>query len=143
MTFDGVLAYVGRPSDAAPEGCRGHRCLLTREAVEKSLPSLNGSPLHGYPFTWERHCKTRLGVIEAAWLDEDELSVRGSLIPMRPSHEESLRSLADLGMSFDAEEAHIEDMRAAVWKIVQITFTGAAIVLREKAAYRNSQFTLR
>ena len=38
-------------------------------------------------------------------------------------------------MSYELADAHVEDMRAAVWRLTKVTFTGAAILLREKAAY--------
>jgi len=33
-------------------------------------------------------------------------------------------------------------MRAEIWTLTRATFTGAAILLREKAAYRNTSFEL-
>jgi hypothetical protein len=33
-------------------------------------------------------------------------------------------------------------MRADVWKLTRVTFTGAAILLREKAAYRATSFRM-
>jgi hypothetical protein len=48
-----------------------------------------------------------------------------------------------MGMSYELAEAHVADMRAQVWTLTQATFTGAAILLREKAAYRETSFRLR
>jgi hypothetical protein len=39
-----------------------------------------------------------------------------------------------MGMSYELADARVEDMRAEVWKLTRVTFTGAAILLREKAA---------
>ncbi len=47
-----------------------------------------------------------------------------------------------MGMSYELANAHVTDMRAEVWTLTQATFTGAAILLREKAAYRNTSFRL-
>ena len=47
-----------------------------------------------------------------------------------------------MGMSWELADAHVEDMRAEVWTLTRATFTGAAILLREKAAYRNTSFEL-
>jgi hypothetical protein len=33
-------------------------------------------------------------------------------------------------------------MRDEVWKLTHVTFTGAAILLREKAAYRETSFRM-
>ena len=47
-----------------------------------------------------------------------------------------------MGMSWELADAHVENMRAEVWTLTRATFTGAAILLREKAAYRNTSFEL-
>jgi hypothetical protein len=36
----------------------------------------------------------------------------------------------------------VEDMLAEVWKLTRVTFTGAAILLKNKAAYRLTDFVL-
>jgi len=45
-----------------------------------------------------------------------------------------------MGMSYELADAHVADMRAQVWTLTRATFTGAAILLREKAAYRSTSF---
>ena len=47
-----------------------------------------------------------------------------------------------MGMSYELADARVEDMRAEVWKLTRVTFTGAAILLREKAAYRGTSFRM-
>ena len=49
----------------------------------------------------------------------------------------------DMGMSYELADAHVADMRAQVWTLTRATFTGAAILLREKAAYRGTSFRVR
>jgi hypothetical protein len=39
-------------------------------------------------------------------------------------------------------DAHVADMRASVWQLDKVTFTGAAILRRDKAAYRGTSFAL-
>jgi hypothetical protein len=46
-------------------------------------------------------------------------------------------------MSYELADAHVADMRADVWTVTRAMFTGAAVLLREKAAYRNTSFRLR
>ena len=46
------------------------------------------------------------------------------------------RPSMSLGMSYEIADAQIQDIRASVWVLNKVTFTGAAILLREKAAYR-------
>ena len=48
----------------------------------------------------------------------------------------------ELGMSYEIADARVEDMRADIWKLTRVTFTGAAILLREKAAYRATSFRM-
>ena len=47
-----------------------------------------------------------------------------------------------LGMSYEIAEARVEDLSAAVWRVVDFTFTGAAILRRDKAAYRDTWIEL-
>jgi len=43
-----------------------------------------------------------------------------------------------LGMSYEIADARVADMRAKIWTLTHVTFTGAAILRREKAAYRET-----
>ena len=45
-------------------------------------------------------------------------------------------------MSYEITGADIENTAAAVWRLSGFTFTGAAILLRDKAAYRATSFDL-
>jgi hypothetical protein len=47
-----------------------------------------------------------------------------------------------LGMSYEIADARVEDMRAAIWTLTKVTFTGAAILLRDKAAYSSTRFRM-
>jgi hypothetical protein len=47
-----------------------------------------------------------------------------------------------LGMSYEIADARIADMKAPVWMITSCTFTGAALLRRDKAAYRNTWIEL-
>ena len=48
-----------------------------------------------------------------------------------------------MGMSYELADAHVADMKASVWTLTKATFTGAAILLRDKAAYSGTSFRLR
>jgi hypothetical protein len=48
-----------------------------------------------------------------------------------------------MGMSYELADAHVADMRAQIWTLTRATFTGAAILLREKAAYRSTSFRVK
>ncbi len=47
-----------------------------------------------------------------------------------------------LGMSYEIADARVEDMNAAVWKLTEVMFTGAAILRRDRAAYQNTWIEL-
>ena len=143
VPFEGVLTLVDRPSDRAPSGARGHRVVLTREAAEAALPTLLGMAVD-FKAGWDGHdARQKCGIVTAAAVDAGELRVEGYLF----AHDfaEMMREVEAhgdeaLGMSYELADAHVEDMRASVWRLTKATFTGAAILLREKAAYGETSF---
>ncbi len=145
VPFEGVLTVVNTPSDKAPAGARGHRVLLTRAAAEKALPSLLGMAIDYRP-GWDGHdARRKIGLLTEADLAGARLVVRGYLYARDfPDVAESIQAKSpnDLGMSYELADARIEDMRAEIWKLTRVTFTGAAVLLREKAAYRATSFRM-
>jgi hypothetical protein len=145
LPFEGVLTLVDVPSDKAPSGARGHRVVLTREAAEAALPSLLGMAVD-YKAGWDGHdARQKCGIISAAEVDGKKLTVAGYLFARDfPEMERKIQGegvSSDLmGMSYELADAHVADMRAPVWTLTRATFTGAAILMREKAAYRNTSF---
>jgi hypothetical protein len=47
-----------------------------------------------------------------------------------------------LGLSYEVTGVHIADPKARVWTLSRVTFTGAAILRRDKAAYRDTWIEL-
>jgi len=144
LPFEGVLTLVDVASDKAPAGARGHRVILTRAAAEAALPSLLGMAVD-FKASWDGHdARQKCGIITAAEIDEQKLQVSGYLFARDfPEMETQFRKNRDsLGMSYELADAHVADMRAQVWMLTKATFTGAAILLREKAAYRNTSCKL-
>jgi len=145
IPFEGVLTVVNAASDRAPAGARGHRVLLTRQAAEKALPSLLGMAVDYRP-GWDGHdARRKIGLLTEADLAGSRLLVRGYLYARDfPDVAQSIhaRSPDALGMSYELADAHVEDMRAEIWRLTRVTFTGAAILLREKAAYRATSFRM-
>ena len=153
LPFEGCLTLVDVASDKAPSGARGHRVVLTREAAESALPSLLGMAVD-YKVGWDGHdARQKCGIITAAHLETKEegqrLLVSGFLFakdyPEFGRLGNKVGGLAAeaagaMGMSYELADAHVADMRAAVWRLTRATFTGAAILLREKAAYRATTF---
>ena len=143
VPFEGVLTLVDAASDKAPSGARGHRVVLTRDAAEAALPSLLGMGVD-FKAGWDGHdAKQKCGIITAAEIDEDAVRVSGYLFArdftemMGEMHAHGDEAL---GMSYELADAHVENMRAAVWRLTKATFTGAAILLRSKAAYGTTSF---
>jgi len=141
LPFEGVLTLVDVPSDKAPSGSRGHRVVLTRDAAEAALPSLMGMAV-GYKAGWDGHdARQKCGIITAAELLGNRLGVSGYLFARDfPEMDTQLGHDGTMGMSYELADAHVADMRASVWTLTRATFTGAAILLREKAAYRETSF---
>jgi hypothetical protein len=48
----------------------------------------------------------------------------------------------ELGMSFEVADVTVMDMRAHVWILTHVVFTGAAILRRDKAAYEDTWIEL-
>ena len=145
MPFEGVLTVVDEASNRPPAGARGHRVILTRAAAMAALPSLLGMAVDYTP-GWDGHdARRKCGIITEADLDGKELRVSGYLFAKDfPEVEQQMKRSepGSMGMSYELADAHVENMHAEVWKLTRATFTGAAILLREKAAYRSTSFAL-
>ncbi|SEG19718.1 hypothetical protein SAMN05421819_2153 [Bryocella elongata] len=159
LPFEGCLTVVDEASDRAPNGSRGHRVILSREAAREALPSLLGMAVD-YKAGWDGHnARQKCGIITSAHLEPEgegrRLLVSGYLFARdfpefgggvrcreraRVEAGAGLPKDAAMGMSYELADAHVEDMRAPVWRLTRATFTGAAILLREKAAYRGTSF---
>ena len=148
LPFEGCLTLVDVPSDKAPSGARGHRVVLTRAAAEAALPSLLGMAVD-YKAGWDGHdARQKCGIITSAELHGQKLQVSGFLFARDyPEMEDRISAGAghagEMGMSYELADAHVADMRASVWCLTRATFTGAAILLRDKAAYRGTSFRVR
>jgi hypothetical protein len=162
LPFAGCLTLVDVASDKAPSGARGHRVVLTREAAEAALPSLLGMAVD-YKAGWDGHdARQKCGIITEARVEPkgegQRLMVRGYLfardfpefgavpgkagvVAAHAAHA-ALQDGDAMGMSYELADAQVADMRAPVWRLTRATFTGAAILLREKAAYRATSFCI-
>ena len=145
VPFQGVLTLVGRPSDKAPAGARGHRVMLTEEAAERALPSLLGMAVDYTP-GWDGHdARRKIGLLTEANLAGGQIRVSGYLYARDfPDVARAIEAHGPraLGMSYEIADARVEDMRAEIWKLTRVTFTGAAVLRREKAAYRETSFRM-
>lgn len=145
VPFEGVLTLIDVASDKAPAGARGHRVILTRAAAERALSSLLGMAVDYRP-GWDGHdARRKIGVLTEADLAGNQLVVRGYLYARDfPDVASMIRAHSPhaLGMSYEVADARVEDMNAPIWKLMRVTFTGAAILLKDKAAYHGSSFQL-
>jgi hypothetical protein len=145
VPFAGVLTMVDTPSEKAPAGARGHRVVLRKAAAEAALPSLLGMAVD-FTERWDGHdARAKCGILTHAAIEGQQLKVRGYLFGRDyPEVERGIDAHGEqaMGMSYELANAQVADMRASVWHLDRVTFTGAAILLREKAAYRGTSFVL-
>ena len=142
--FRGVLTLVDAPSTRPPSGARGHRVLLSRTAADRALASLLGMALD-YTLELDGHdARRKVGIITSAEIAGGRLQVAGYLFARDfPELVAELRSSGRaLGMSYEIADAHVADVRASIWVLTEVTFTGAAILRREKAAYPDTWIAL-
>ena len=153
--FRGVLTIVDVASDKSPSGARGHRVLLTRRAAEAAIPSLMGMGLDYSPALDRHDARRKIGVITRAEIVGREIELGGFLfardfpeivqeigsgrasassLPGQTNADRNCSAPA-LGMSYEITDALVEDITARVWVLNRVTFTGAAILRRDKAAY--------
>jgi hypothetical protein len=145
VPFRGVLTVVDEPSTKPPSGARGHRVILTKSAAEDALPSLLGMAIGFTPRLDGHDVQRKCGLITEADLVDRQLRVSGYLygrdFPEVVKQVEASMPGA-MGMSYELADVQVADTGAAVWSLTRAIFTGAAILLREKAAYRNTSFEL-
>ena len=143
--FRGVLTLVDVASDRPPAGARGRRVLLTRAAAESALPSLLGMAVDYTPSLDAHDARHKVGIITRADIGDSKtaaIEVSGYLFARDfPDIIREMRG-GGLGMSYEVCDAHVADMSAPVWSLTRVTFTGAAILRRDKAAYRGTWIEL-
>ena len=134
--FEGVLTILDSPSDSPLTNSKEHRLVLTRRAVRQGLHTLLGKPVNCHA-NLERHdMNNPIGIIQSAHIDD-----RNRLIVYGRINEESLpRTTETLGMSVELDRVFIDDMRADVWIAYKCIFGGAAVLKRNKAAYKSTAF---
>jgi hypothetical protein len=146
LPFRGVLTLVGLASQHSPSGAQGHRVTLAYKATEAALPSLLGMALDYSPAMDGHDARRKIGIITEADIEPlsalgqsstGRLAVGGFLYAQDfPDVMEEIRAGDGvLGMSYEITQAWVPDISAAIWTVTKFTFTGAAVLRRDKAAY--------
>jgi hypothetical protein len=155
LPFRGVLTLVGVASQRSPSGARGHRVMLTRPATEQALPSLLGMALDYAPALASHDARRKVGIITEATIvplhdgrqpnATGQIAVGGYLFAHDfPDvvHEIRAQQGNSLGMSYEIADASVPNQDAFIWTVTGFTFTGAAVLRRDKAAYPQTWIAL-
>ncbi len=140
MPFSGVLTKVDEPSDEPPGGSNGRRILVTSEAAQAALKTLVGMAVD-FTAAFDGHDpQAKVGLITSADVIGNEIVISGYIYASDfPEVAASIKALKSvLGFSFEAQRIYVEDPGADVLKIVELVFTGAAILRKDKAAYHST-----
>lgn len=137
MPFSGVLTRLDEPSDEPPGGSGGRRIIVTSSAAQAALGSLLGMAVDFTPSFDGHDSKNKIGIITSANVVGSELQIEGFVYAADfPETADLIQELKDvLGFSFEAQQIKLEDPSSAILRITELTFTGAAILLKNKAAY--------
>ena len=116
--------------------------ILTRKAAEAALPSLLGMALDYTPALDGHDARRKVGIITSAEIEKTAAGKLGIVISGYlfardfPDVMSRLRVANNLlGMSYEIADARVADVNAPIWTVTEATFTGAAMLLRSKAAY--------
>jgi hypothetical protein len=155
LPFRGVLTLVGVTSQRAPAGAHGHRVMLTRPATEEALPSLLGMALDYAPALASHDARRKIGIITDASIvplhdgghpnSTGQIAVGGYLFAHDfPDvvHDIKAQQVNSLGMSYEIANASVPNQDASIWTVTGFTFTGAAVLRRDKAAYPQTWIAL-
>lgn len=154
LPFRGVLTLVGMTSQRSPSGARGHRVMLTRSATEEALPSLLGMAVDYTPSLAGHDTRRKIGIITQADIvpmPQSKTSITGQVAVGGylfahdfPDVIEEIRTRPDstLGMSYEIANITVPNQDAAIWAVTNFTFTGAAVLRRDKAAYPQTWISL-
>lgn len=146
LPFRGVLTLVGVASQRSPSGAQGHRVKLTSKAAEAAIPSLLGMALDYSPTMDGHDVRRKIGIITEAEIQANGAAAANAVGKLKIGGFLYVRDFPDvvkemragegaLGMSYEIANAWVPDSEARVWTVTKFTFTGAAVLLRDKAAY--------
>ena len=141
--FRGVLTRLDEPSTRPPNGSTGKRTLIPTAVAGRALPSLLGMGVN-VAFGLRDHDKqAKIGIITSADIVGQDLVVAGYLFAKDfPQEVAEIRAhRAFLGMSYELTNVEVDDPAADPWVLTGFTFTGAAILLKQAAAYQHTSIS--
>jgi len=142
--FTGTLFFIGKVSHKSPAGARGRKVIVTRDAVERSLSTLVGMGVNTGADLECHNQRHKVGVITDARIVDNRVEIDGYLYALDfPEVVDRLcASAEDFGMSYEATDCLVKDITDKVWTIARLVFTGAAILKRDRAAYKGTEIKL-
>ena len=140
--FTGVMTRLDIPSDFPVGGTTRKKVIIPVAVAEKALPTLLGMALD-YTQDFDGHDrKSKIGIITEAYVGEEDellgtpLHIAGFFYAADfPDEVALIQSKQNaLGFSYEAE-ATVEDMDTDPWVCASCEFTGAAVLLKDRAAF--------
>lgn len=140
LPFSGVLTFLDKPSDNAPQGSGGRKVILTKAAAEAALPTLLGMAVDHTPKLDGHAVKAKIGIIDDAEIVGDQVNIKGFLYAADfPKEIAQIKAdVSKLGFSWELKDIHVDDLTADPWVINACVFTGAALLQKQKAAYTST-----
>lgn len=143
VPFKGVLTRVDMASDAPPGGSGGKRVLIPKAVAEKALPSLMGMAVD-FTAAFDNHDpQQKIGIITGATVEGTEIRIEGFFYGADfPKEVAVIKTLKEkMGFSFEAMQIQVADVSSDPMIVESLTFTGAAVLLKDKAAYRTTSIS--
>lgn len=140
MPFSGVLTKLDQPSDRPVHGSLGKLVVIPRAVAEAALPSLLGMAVDFTAGLDGHDPKQKIGIITAATIDGDDLRIEGFLYAADFPEEAALIKArkSELGFSYETAQNFVESLDTEHLVLAACTFTGAAILRKDKAAYQTT-----
>ena len=141
MPFTGILTRVGEPSDAPPSGSGGKLITISVDCAKRNLKTIIGMAVDYKPGFDGHDPKAKVGIITSANLKGNAIEIGGYIYANDfPDVAAEIKEKKDiLGFSYEARDLYSADMTADPCVIYDLTFTGAAILFKNTAAYRTTR----
>lgn len=137
MPFSGILTRIGKPSDAPPHGSDNKQIIISKKAAKDGLKSLLGMAVNYVPDFSGHDSQAKIGIITAATVEGDAIHIDGFIYAADfPKIAAEIKKNKDLlGFSYEATDVYVESVDTDPVVVTSCIFTGAAILLKTKAAY--------